>query len=311
MLNRTSKIIVTVFSVIVLVSCNGKEEVKPGYLWGETECFNDFLWKKYKPDTLYQNIRLDFNEDAQMFMEEPVEFGIFKKADDGRLIQVLPNEMEVFVNGIKAGENVIVVQPTDKNLRVGIVLNRTAEDKVHNWFIKPVKDGGLERINNMPADDFNKDDVALQHIQLEKKHIANPLAVCVGIIGAIIIALLLLWLLIIKHIVYPSFRVGRVNLRDPLPYMKVINVKHCRQLVLTSKPNKQTAMNKLFTGKIQYEIDPMWTSEISIEPRDSNSVRIRPSKDYLVSSRTLKKNVDYEIINQSTKPNTKTIIRIS
>ena len=70
-------------------------------------------------------------------------------------------------------------------------------------------------------------------------------------------------------------------------------------------------MNKLFTGKIQYEIDPMWTSEISIEPRDSNSVRIRPSKDYLVSSRTLKKNVDYEIINQSTKPNTKTIIRIS
>ena len=120
-----------------------------------------------------------------------------------------------------------------------------------------------------------------------------------------------LGLLIIKHIVYPSFRVGRVNLRDPVPYIKVINVKHCRQLVLTSKLNKQTAMNKLFTGKIQYEIDPMWASEISIEPRDSNSVRIRPSRDYLVSSRTLKKNVDYEIINQSEKPNTKTIIRIS
>ena len=75
MLNRTSKIIVTVFSVIVLVSCNGKEEVNPGYLWGETECFNDFLWKKYKPDTLYQNIRLDFNEDAQM----TVSFFIFLK----------------------------------------------------------------------------------------------------------------------------------------------------------------------------------------------------------------------------------------
>jgi hypothetical protein len=86
-------------------------------------------------------------------------------------------------------------------------------------------------------------------------------------------------------------------------------LKRYRKLVLTNKPQKQSAINKLFTGKIQYELNQIWSSDVMIEPRDRNSVRLRCPKEYMADARVLKLHQDYTIQNMTT--GTKTRIKIS
>ena len=62
-------------------------------------------------------------------------------------------------------------------------------------------------------------------------------------------------------------------------------------------------------GKILYEVNDLWTSEVVVEPKDRNSVRLRCPKDFMADARVLKKNQEYTIQNMTT--GTKTKIKIS
>ena len=54
----------------------------------------------------------------------------------------------------------------------------------------------------------------------------------------------------------------------------------------------------------------MWSAPVIFEPRDKKTVRVRPDKNtYSVDARFLKTNVDYIIVNETTK--TKTTMKIS
>ena len=60
--NKFFLIILTVVSTIS-VSCN-KVNNEDAVLWGKTNTYNPFLWKKQVPDTLKQTLCFDFNDDA-------------------------------------------------------------------------------------------------------------------------------------------------------------------------------------------------------------------------------------------------------
>ena len=78
---------------------------------------------------------------------------------------------------------------------------------------------------------------------------------------------------------------------------------------MTNKIVKQSALSMLFTGKIQYEVNQIWTSDVTIEPRDRNSVRLRyPSNSYIANAHVLKTNEEYTIQNITT--GNKTIIKV-
>ena len=242
-------------------------------------------------------------------MDEPLQLGLFKKTNSGKMLPVMENEMEVFVNGDKCENNIINVPSNIEKLNVGIVFNPSAENKVHHWFFKPINDGGLERINDMDADTFNNPDSSLMEVEAEKQKIMNPLAEGTMLTGIILLAALLTWLLALKHIIFPTFRVGKITLTDPVPYMCQKKLRGCRQLILTNKKPKQSGFNKFFTGEIRHDVNPMWTSDIVIEPRDRNSVRVRASKEYLTDARTMKVHNEYTIQNMTT--GTKTKVKIS
>ena len=80
-------------------------------------------------------------------------------------------------------------------------------------------------------------------------------------------------------------------------------------MVLTSKKPEQGFFSRLFTGKSLYEVNPMWTTDLVVEPKDRKSVRLRYPKEYLADSRVLKTNQEYTIQNMTT--GTKTKIKIS
>ena len=293
-----------------LTSCEKK--VKDGTAptrWGKENYYDKFLWKEHMPDTLYRTIEFDFNQDAKNYMEKPLRLGLFKKTDSGKMLPVTENEMEVFVDGKKCPNNIIDVDPQTDQMKVGIVFKPIAENKVHHWYFRAVDDGGLERINDLVPDAFNNDNASLMDIEVEKNHVMNPLKEGVLITGFILLAALVVWLFVLKRIFFPVFRVGRVVLTDPAPYNSMKHLRRFRKLVLTNKPQKQSAINKLFTGKIQYELYQIWTSDVVIEPRDRNSVRLRCPREYMADARVLKLHQEYTIQNMTT--GTKTIIKIS
>ena len=94
----------------------------------------------------------------------------------------------------------------------------------------------------------------------------------------------------------------------PEPYLSRKTIRRARQVVLTSKRPSQSMINQLFTGKIVYEVNELWTSDIVIIPRDRRSVRISQKRGYLTDANRLMLGQEYMIQNESTK--TKTTIKI-
>lgn len=303
------KLILSALATLVFISCNQTTNENKVACWGKDNYYDDFLWKKHIPDTLYRELSFDFNDDAKAFMSETLLLGIYKKSASGKMLPVMDNEIEVFADGRKCENNVISVSPKTELLKIGFVFDPQAENKVHHWFFKTVNDGGLDRINDMDAEAFNSDDSSLLEIEAEKNKVMNPLAKGTLFTVFLLVALLLLWLIVLKSMIFPTFRVGRIVLNDPAPYMFQKGLRNNRLLILTNVKKKQNGLNKFFTGRIIYDVNPMWTSDIIIEPRDKKSVRIKASSEYMVDSRILKTNQEYIIQNITT--GTKTKIKIS
>lgn len=295
--------------LMILASCSKKDDGAAPTRWGKTNYYDKFLWKKQVPDTLYRTIAFDFNDDAKNYMDGPLRLGLFKKTNSGKMLPVTDSEMEVFVDGRKCEGNVIDVQPGTDELKVGIVFRPEAENKVHHWFFRPVDDAGLERINDMDPDTFNADNASLMEIEAEKNKVMNPLAEGSLLTTILLVAALLVWLLVLKAIFFPTFRVGKVQISDPVPYNSLKRVRGYRKMILTNKRPKQGFFDKVFAGKILYETNDLWTSEVVIEPKDKNSVRLRCPKDFMADARVLKKNQEYTIQNMTS--GTKTKIKIS
>lgn len=304
-------ILLAVICPLMLVVACGKKANDPNApaRWGKDNYYDKFLWKKHVPDTLYKTLEFDFNQDAKTYMDKPLRLGLFKKTNSGKMLPVMENEMEVFVDGQKCENNIIDVEPGTDQLKVGIVFNNNAENKVHHWFFRAVDDGGLERINDMDPDTFNADNASLMDIEVEKHKIMNPLAQGSLLTTILLIAALLVWLFVLKAIFFPTFRVGKVQISDPVPYNSLKRVRGYRKMILTNKRPKQGFFDKVFAGKILYETKDLWTSEVVIEPKDKTSVRLRCPKDFMAGASVLKKNQEYTIQNMTS--GTKTKIKIS
>ena len=303
--NKLFLLILTVIS-IVTVSCN-KVNVENAVLWGKTNTYDPFLWKKQVPDTLKQTLCFDFNDDAVRYLSTPLKLGVFKKDDNGHLRQVKKDEMELFVNGKAVEGNTISVNSSESEIEVGVVFSPNAKDKIHHWYIKPIDTAGLDRIND--KDSYGQDE-AIMEIKLQKRHVMNPLAEGLMWFGITVLAALILWFVVLKQIFFPTFRVTRLQLVGPEPYLSQLKIKGYRMCILSASPQKQNWFNRVFTGAIKYEVNPMWSAPVIFEPRDKKSARIRPDKNtYSVDARILKTNVDYVIVNETTK--TKTTMKIS
>ena len=116
----------------------------------------------------------------------------------------------------------------------------------------------------------------------------------------------MLWLLIGRPIFYPGFRVKSISLSGPEPYFATHRLKGARKLVLTAKPERQGFMSRLFSGRIVYGVNPLWTTKIEIIPRDGRSIRIKTlGQEFFIMSKVLKVREEYELENTQTKGKTR------
>ena len=303
-----NRLLVGVISLLI-ISCTSCTNEKTYSNWGDTDYYEDFLWSKYTPDTLKRTICCDFNKDAQRLVKSPLKLGFFKKNEVGDLVQVSESEAEIFVNGQPNPTTIIEIMPSDKEVEVGMVLKNELRNTKHHWYLKIVDAASLDRINDDQASTFEEANSILNEITITKHECANPLAKGLLITLLVILVGIALWLLILKQVIYPTFKISGIVLEGPAPFTAYEQVRRCRKLVLTAAPKKQSTLNRIFTGRIKYLKNRIWTSDVQFEPRDRSSIRILHHRDYTIESRILRKSQDYYLEHPDHKNRTKIIIQ--
>lgn len=277
----------------IVTSCKNKDEDKATY-WGKTMYYSDFLWKKYEPTQMTRKIHFDFNEDASTLQN--IKFGIFKKENGNYTFPL--EDIQLFKNGQLCLENVFSVNGDETEADITIVFKPNAPKGLHKWYIKLIDNTGLDRINDQSINKYNAP-IALEWFA-KKEHVWNPLAfLLTGIIISIVI-LFLIWNLILKKMFYPTFQVSSIIISSP--YFFNTKLKNYRKIVFTNRRKKQSLFNRIFTGKVIYSVNSVWTSPCEFIPRDKKSIRMI-SKDYIINSSTtvLQQGTNYTIININNK----------
>jgi hypothetical protein len=94
----------------------------------------------------------------------------------------------------------------------------------------------------------------------------NPLKTAVVWTLLIILALLVLWLAVLKPFFYPTIKVFRIVITGPGSYRTSRKIKGTRKVVLTSKKKSQSIFSRIMTGEIKYECADHFNPGITIEP---------------------------------------------
>ena len=287
-----SKIKLCLCAIVItcaLVSCNKKSDAF--MLWGVTECYSDFLFCDYEPVKMTRTLCFEVN-DEMAGKNWKTKFGLFKKNDNGSYVPV-GKEVVLYKNGELCPNNVFEVTPEDQKIELGVEFTPTAEDGVHKWYLKVLDNGGFDRINEYSTAENTLP--LLLEWKAEKKNVMNPLFKGLVIFFMILIAALILWFIILKNIFYPTFKIGNIQILGDT-YFSNKRINRARMLVATSSNKKQSALNRIFTGKIVYERNEMWSDEWELYPKGKNA-RIAVKGKYMLMpmATTLNKQVDYQM----------------
>lgn len=264
---------------------------------GKATWYDSFLfWGASSPDTLSVDLKAVFNEEAkkdgstlQMAINDP---------DGGKDFDLLYND--VFV---KDGN--IVLNSNDNTPSIlSIIFHPEAKEGSRYLSIKAMVKKDLDKINDEPVEQYQ--------LSLRAKYVVcwNPLKTILTWLAILIIVALLLWMLLIKRLIYPLINVKTIQINDP--YFSKVNVKGKRRVVFTNTNMQQSFLSKLFTGEILYKKNDIWTSPLVFEAgAKKKTLRVVRTKDYVFDpyTSTLKAPNDYVV--EKTDDNTRIKISIN
>ena len=230
----------------------------PFLFWGESEL-----------DTLSIDLKAQFNDEA------------IHQGSSLRMQAVSDIEGDTFTllyNGKVMDDKTFTIDKNDQENRLQIVFGREAKDGDRNFILKTIEAHQLDRVNQAEPEDFV--------ITLEAEYDIdwNPLKTILFWAGIFILALLVLWLCVLKPITRPNFRgIRRITLEDKkdTSYYKTVAAKGYREIILCNQAKKQNALSKFFGGKVNYEINERWNHPIVITPH-KRGIHIQAGLKYLV-----------------------------
>jgi len=254
-------------SAVLIGGC--KKEESGAYKWGEASYYKKFLWSKSDPVVMKHTLEFEFNEYANEDVKS-VKFGLYEKNDAGEFVPV-SDGIILYKNGEVCDGTTFFVTPEDKAVELGIEFTPEAENGCHVWYLKVLDAGGLDCIDDQRITEEDQTPLLLEWEANYDKQ-ANPLKVGCIIALITIVTALAVWILVLRFMLFPRFRVRRLIVDD-----KHIPVKGFIKVVFTAKNKKQSAIAALFTGKIKYVMDDFWSKgDIQVEP--ANNVRIEGNR---------------------------------
>lgn len=265
--------ILLVFATILLAGC-GKQVQEFGSYWGKQTSFKNFLWYKYTPDTITQTLYFNVGEES---FTKPLVLGLFEtnvNYETGEeTVNIVGDEVELFVNGKLSEDKKFKVLPSDKELTLGVVFSNGAKEGDYYWNLVVIDAGDLDMINDyltttkIPILVSWKADYATK---------MNPLAVILLLLCAVIVVLLVLWLAVLQWIIFRRFRFSDLQIvymdDGSRKGMQTISLSGARKVILSAQYQSQSIINRIFTGRIEFIENKFWTDKVEINPVDSQSV---------------------------------------
>ncbi len=293
---RNNRALFALLLTVLMLSCDKTPQNPDKVLWGTTNHYTDFLFKKYEPVIMTKTLEFDFNEDAQRLVHNDILFEPVEKEENGKFISA--KGIVLYKNGQKCKDNILNVKSNEKSIELGIEFTGDALEGNHTLFLRVKNSGGLDRIDNTELS--SSDNVILAHEWVVKKvNVYNPLAKCLFWVLIFILVILAVWRILIRPMVFEVFKVKTIYFFYP-EVMKTVRLRGCRRVVCSKNKQSQSFFSRFFTGKIIYVQNDFWEQDVEIIPRDKKSVKVRVPRDFsIMPSSTLVKGTDTEIKNST------------
>lgn len=183
-----------------------------------------------------------------------------------------PRDFKIYYNGNEVGTDGLIHLTPGNPAKIRIVFDKDAITGKRYFKLIPVDSRGVDIVNNTPCRDFKGFSIRTQY-----KEVWNPLKKALTWIAAGIVALLLLWFLLLRRILFPVIRASRIEITGPGRYYVSKRIRGKRKVILTSLGKKQNVFDRIFTGEILYIRDGCLTPDIEITPGGRKKVRLRSS----------------------------------
>lgn len=232
-----------------LTLAQGKEEIAAGGV----KWYDSFLWNEAAET---RKVEWDL---APVFENELAASNMKLKF---QIPDHIDNDFQASFNGqpIKHGE-ILTISPAMGKAIFQVQFDHNAKTGKRYFHLATVGSSDLDLINGIPTGDY-------EGISLRTSYSIgwNPLKTVMVWLGIAILGLLILWLLVLKRILFPTIKMSKVEFTGPGAYYASKKIRGLRKVVLTSEKKSQNILSKIFTGEVRYVRAEHFTPALSILP---------------------------------------------
>ncbi|RYM34799.1 hypothetical protein ERX46_05340 [Brumimicrobium glaciale] len=264
------KISILILSILFLYSCKeGDKYQGPTKDFGISEYYKPFLFSKSDTLIISKTLKYDFNDYA---FEQKSKIAI-KLVDTSQNILTNKN-IRLYINDEFVVNNEFEInseKSVSGKIRIGIQLLPDYPAGYTSGFIS-ISSHDLDIVNN--TDLNTSSELRLFKWEANHKLIMNPLKKGLMWFSVIVLSILLLWFLVFRNRIYPKFKKGKIQILKPYFGGITFNRK-AKLIVLTATQKKQKLLNKVFTGKVIYEVNTMYQEDIILRPGRGSKLKIK------------------------------------
>lgn len=300
--NRLVKIFTLAVASLAMASCAEEVEHTPGIEWGYTEYYDSSIFGDYEPHIMTRTLSFDLNSDADSLLggEGRMRFEVVGRNAQGEDIDL--EHIKLYVNDEYRPDNTFSLTAAEADtVKLGFEFLGGAAEGSHTLHLNYL---GVE--NSAISDRIYPLNITRNALDagivLIKRDVANPGNVTAQLVGLIIIAALLFWILIGRFLLVKRVKgATRLGITIHERGLNVLpKIAGCKKVVLTSKRKRQGFLGRLFTAKIHYEVNEAWTTDIEFVPATRGAIRMLPNKDFTCNSVYLTRGNNYVLKNKAT-----------
>lgn len=218
----------------------------------EVEWYDSFLWRRAAPD---EYAKWDLTPTFRNYLTNSSVDMILSTADKDEVDYV------AYFNGhaLRTGEQFKVTPGEQAVLEVKF--NHNAQPGKKYFELIPTDIQSLDIINDAPADKYTG-------VSLHTTYnvVWNPLQTLFVIGALLLLAMLILWLFLLKRIFFPAIKMSKIEIMGPGTYYASKKIKGARKVILTHKRMSQNIISRIFTGKIRFIRADIFSPELAILP---------------------------------------------
>lgn len=253
------KITIISFITLSLLSC--KDE---NVSLGTVEYYPNFLWVDANITPITKTFDFEFSQDAK---DDNTTFAEFQFVDnEGKPMK--EEVMQVYIEGKQLKENRFKIMSNVESKDLTFVFSPDAKSGKYQGYLKLV-DHKLERIDSQVLSPGQQVDAFQWTLHFSK--VMNPLAKVLIWLMITMVSMLAIWFLIMRRLIYPHFSKFTKSLlieKDNRIIAQMnYSFKGARKVVFSVKKEKQSFLNRLFTGEIKYLINPVFVDKLTFSPR--------------------------------------------